>query len=178
MVAQSAIKKQSLFSVAATTNLGSWWMRARCSICRAFGFPDNQSSVVTTLVSTREATFVEWAATLLRVGTDTDVMLLTKLLKERGHMISLEQAEEMVEKTKHGEGTGIRTSGWGNFFFLETRSGPFEVGDIRTTTRDGRTWELRIHKFDLGGRRWEADGRWNIDAPLLVRNLDTSNLLF
>ena len=173
-----------LFSVVATTNLGaiagkptkrcfagSHW-RYRDSDFDSW-LPANQPNadecVIATLAPANDWTFAEVAATILGIGAGTDVALLGKALIENGHTMTLAQAEEMVEKTERGEKTGMRTDGYGHFFFVETgdRKNPVSVGFVR---RDGRGWDARV--LSLGfGFRWCAGDR------LLVRNLkDTSKL--
>jgi len=130
--------------------------------------PNADACVITTLALAKEWTFVEGAATILGIGAGTGIALLGKSLIENGHTMTLVQAEEMVEKTECNEKTGMRTDGYGNFFFVETGDpeNPVSVGFV---DRGGRDWRARVFSLDFGGR-WDAFSR------LLVRNLDTSKL--
>jgi hypothetical protein len=72
----------------------------------------------------------------------------------------------MEEATDRKEKTGMRTGGWGNFFFLENEDGSVSVGNV---SRVERAWHKHVNP--LGD-----DDRWGTAYRLLVRNLDTSKL--
>ena len=180
------IRKQSLLSVVATTQLGAVTGK-KTKNCFSTSSPryayrdsdfDNwlpanqpnaDSCAISTLAPSRDWAFVEVAAAILGIGAGTNVVLLGKALIENDHTMTLVQAEEMVEKTESGEKkTGMRTDGWGNWFFVETGDPetPVSVGDVR---RGGRDWYARVYRLDVGDC-WRADDR------LLVRNFDALKL--
>ena len=175
------VRKQSLFSVIATTRFGTVTGKKtkKCFIGSRYVYrdsdfdgwlpknqPDVDACIITTLAPIKDWTFAEAAAAILDIGVGTDIALMGKLLIEHGHTITLPQVEEMVEKTERNEKTGIRIDGWGNFFFVENEDGTVSVGFV---IRGERAWRADV--FRLGrGPRWGADGR------LLVRNLDASKL--
>ena len=178
-------KLTTLFSVVATTNLGVVGRKktAKCfPVGTRYAYRDSDfdnllpasqpkadKCVIATLAPAKDWTFAEVAATILGIGAGTDVALLGKALIENGYTMTLAQAEEMVEKTERGEKTGMRTDGYGHFFFVETgdRKNPVSVGYVY---RDGRAWYAFVRSLGLGFR-------WYADFRLLVRNLkDTSKL--
>ena len=173
-------KPTPLLSIIATTQLGAvaGKLTRKCFVGQRWrkGGRDkdfdnwlsaNQSSAekcaISTLAPSRDWMFEEGAATILGIGVGTDIVLLGKALIENDHTMTLVQAEEMVEKTESGEKkTGMRTDGWGNWFFVETGDPetPVSVGDVR---RGGRDWYARVYRLDNGNR-------WNADNRLFVRN--------
>ena len=177
-------KLTPLFSVIATTNLGTFDEKktVECFPRPRYVYrdsdldawlgatqPKTDACSITTLGLTKEWTFAEAAAKVLGIGAGTNVKLLGKLLIKNGHTITLTQAEEMVEATERGEKTGMRTDGYGNFFFVETgdKNNPVSVGRV---DRVGRDWSAFV--YSLGdGRRWRAAHR------LLVRNLSGTRVL-
>jgi len=129
--------------------------------------PDASECVITTLALTRNWTFIEAAQAILGVDT-TDVVVLGNALIKSGHPITLAQAEAMKKATERGDNTGMRTDGWGNFFFVETGDlkNPVSVGRV---DRDDRGWLALVYRLGSGSR-WYAGFR-----PLL-RNVDASKL--
>lgn len=177
-------EKVSFLSVVATTNLGAVGGKKtkKCFPKPRYGYragdfdnwlpakqPKADACAIATLAPSRGWTFAESAAAILGIGAGTDIVLLGNLLIEHGHTITLVQAEEMVEVTEREKKTGMRTDGYGNFFFVETGNpeNPVSVGCV---DRDSHVWNAYV--FSL------ADGyRGNADYRLLVRNLsDTSKL--
>lgn len=131
--------------------------------------PDANACVITTLGLSRDWMFAEAAAKVLGIGAGSNVILLGIALIENGHTMTLAQAEEMVEATERGEETGMRTDGWGNFFFVETGD-PKEPVSVGCVYRGERDWGASVYRLGYG-HRWYAARR------LLVRNLkDTSKL--
>lgn len=129
--------------------------------------PETVACTITTLTPSRDATFAQWAAFVLGVPADTSIEKLAALLKERGHTMTLAQAEAMVEATESKSGnTGMRTDGWANWFFVENKDGSVSVAFV---VRDVSGWFASVDRLGLG-LRWYADFR------LLVRNLDASKL--
>lgn len=179
-------KKQiPLFSVVATTNLGvvQGKKTKQCFPKPRYAYRDDDfdnwlpakqpkadACIIATLAPSREWTFAESAAAILGIGSGTGIVLLGNLLIEHGHTITLAQAEEMVEKTEYDEKkTGMRTDGWGNFFFVETcdSKNPVSVGCVGRGSHD---WDAEVVSL-ARGFRWDAGYR------LLVRNLsDTLKL--
>ncbi len=177
-------KPTPLFSVIATTNLGAVAGKKtkQCFTGSRYVYrdadfdnwlPANQSNadacVVSTLGFAESWTFAEAAAKLLGIGADSGVKLLGTALIENGHTMTLAQAEEMVEKTERVEKTGMRTDGYGNFFFVETgdTKNPVSVGRVY---RVERVWFAFVLRLD-DGSRWYALRR------LLVRNLSGASKL-
>lgn len=129
--------------------------------------PEATACTITTLTPSRDATFAQWAAFALGVPEDTSIEKLAALLKERGHTMTLAQAEAMVEATESKSGnTGMRTDGWANWFFVEDKNGSVSVAGVG---RGGSRWDAGVDW--LGG-----DDRWDAGDRLLVRNLDASKL--
>lgn len=181
--APAEAKSIPLFSVIAETNLDALGKKRtkECFPKPRYAYRDNNfdnwlpvnqpktdKCVIATLACTKDWTFAEAAAKVLGVGAGTSSKLLGKALIENGHTVTLVQAEEMVNKTEDGEETGMRTDGYGNFFFVETgdEDNPVSVGFVN---RGGRDWGADVDSLD-DGFRWYADRR------LLVRNLDASKL--
>jgi hypothetical protein len=134
--------------------------------------PANQSGAdagtITVLTPTKNWTFAEAAISVLNVSPDTPVDVLGKLLKERGHTMTLAQAESMTEATERGDKTGMVTNGWGNFFFVENKDGGISVVSVRR--RDG----IRLWCAGVGGLEYSYC--WRADLRIMVSNLDTSKL--
>lgn len=171
-------KHISFLSVVATTNLGvvQGKKTKQCFPKPRYAYrdgdfdswlpasqPNADECVITTLAPSQDWTFAEAVATVLGIGAGTDVVLLGNLLIQHGHTITLAQGEEMVEKTEHDEKTGMRTDGYGNFFFVETGDprNPVSVGYVIRVERD---WSADVSSL-ADGYRWDAGDR------LLVRNL-------
>ena len=178
------MRKQSLLSAVATTNLGpvagkstkDCFPRPRYAYRDAdfdnwlhANQPNADPCAIATLALSREWAFAESAAAVLGIGAGTDVLLLGKLLIEQGHTMTLAQAEEMVEKTERGEKTEISTDGYGNFFFVETGN-PKDPVSVGYVLRDERDWNARVDR--LG-----HDIRCYADSRLLVRNLSDASKL-
>jgi hypothetical protein len=172
-----------LFSVIATTNLDALGEKKTkdCFPKPRYVYRDNNfgnwlsanqpktdACVIATLALTKGWMFAEAAVRVLGVGAGTSIKLLGKALIENGHTMTLSQAEEMVEATERGEKTGMRTDGYGNFFFVETgnEDNPVSVGCV---DRGGGGWHARVDSLDDGNR-------WCAVTRLLVRNLDASKL--
>ncbi|MFZ1075205.1 MAG: hypothetical protein WAN50_02430 [Minisyncoccia bacterium] len=129
--------------------------------------PEAAACTITTLTPSRDATFAQWAAFVLGVPADTSIEKLAALLIERGHTMTLAQAEAMVEATESKPGnTGMRTDGWANWFFVEDKNGSVSVAGVN---RGDSRWNADVSR--LGN-----DDRWDADDRLLVRNLDASKL--
>ena len=165
-----------LFTFVTTTQLGPTGEKktSKCFtgalyVHRDFDFntwlPAKQSptmaSIVTTLASSRDWTFIQAAALVLGVSTETSVITLGNLLKERGHTMTLVQAEDMVERTERAEKTGLLTDGGTNFFFVEDEDGRISVGRV---VREVRGWGTYV--YSLGSR-----GVWGYDNRFLISNL-------
>jgi hypothetical protein len=93
---------------------------------------------------------------------------LGRSLIANDYTMTLTQAEDMVERTKRMEATGMRADGYGNFFFVET-------GDPKNPVSVGRVGHLD-HDWGAGVGRLVRSGRWGAGNRLLVRNLDASKL--
>src|SRR3989344_8286072 len=177
-------RKQSLFSIAATTSLVNIAGKPTkdCFTGSRYAYrdgdfdtllpakqPNTVACIISTLAPSREWTFVEGAAAILGIGAGTDIVLLGTALIENGHIMTLAQAEQMVEKTERNENTKMRVDGYGNFFFVETGDpkNPVSVGLV---FRDDRDWHAYVLLLDY-------DFRWHAGRRLLIRNLkDTLKL--
>lgn len=172
--------KHPLFAVIATTEQGEISEKAtkRCfagytyrddDLDRWLGAmqPASEAGVITTLGFKKGWLFAEAARALTGVEQAADMAALGRSLIENGYTMTLAQAEDMVERAKRGEQTGMRTDGYGNFFFVETGDpkNPVSVGHV--FRYDG--WDAHVQR--LGG-----DGRWGAGNRFLVRNLDASKL--
>lgn len=119
--------------------------------------PRADACTVTALTSAQDADFVEWARMIL--ASPIPDHSLEAQIKRSGYAIaSLPQIEEIVAVTERGIDTGVRTDGWGNFFFLENEEGGISVGQIRCLACG---WEPTIFRF-------RRRGRWY--GHFLVRN--------
>ena len=83
--------------------------------------PKTKPCVVTTLVPKKDASFAEWAGTIVGAGTSTDIVLLAKLLKERGYTMTFPQAERMVKVTESKLNGSARTESLNIFFFVKNK---------------------------------------------------------
>lgn len=130
--------------------------------------PKSDACAITTLGLKKDWLFAEAARALPGVSETSDIAALGRSLIANGYTMTLAQAEDMVERTKRNETTGMRTDGWGNFFFVETgdENNPVSVGYV---DRRGSRWSASVLRLG-SGRRWGAGYR------LLVRNLDASKL--
>ncbi|OYV63215.1 MAG: hypothetical protein B7X03_02635 [Parcubacteria group bacterium 21-58-10] len=130
--------------------------------------PETLVCVITTFAPPLKATFVEWAAAILSVPVNTPTRALGSLLVERGHTMTLVQAEDMMEQTKKGGLTGVRTDGWDNFFFVETGNEDDPVSVARISFSKSR-WEAGVLRFN-------SSFEWAAGHSLLVRSSDASKL--
>ncbi len=182
-LAEQREQQPKFFTHIATTNLAATVGKKtrKCFVGSRYTYRDNDfdnwlpanqpsadACVITTLASEQDWTFAEAAAKVLGVGAGTNIILLGKALIENGHIMTLAQAEEMIEANEHGENTGMHRDGRGNFFFVETEdeNNPVSVGGVG---RVERAWVAYVGWL-VSGDRWDAGGR------LLVRNLDASKL--
>ncbi len=130
--------------------------------------PDADSCTVSACAMGKDWLFVEAARALPGVGQTSDIAVLGRSLIACGYTVTLPQIEDLKVRTERGEDTGMRTDGYGNFFFVETGDpeNPVSVGYV---CRVDRGWVADV--FRLG-----RDDRWYVDYRLLVRNLDASRL--
>ena len=174
--------KLSLFTVIAATEQGEIAETETRTLFRDFAYRDNyfdnwlpdmqpksDPCVITTLGLKKYWLFSEAACSLPNVEQTSDIAALGRSLIANGYTMTLSQVEDMVERTKRGDATGMRTTdSLGNFFFVETadENDPVSVGDVY---RFGSGWRAKV-------RRLARDIRWRADNRLLVRNLDASKL--
>lgn len=131
--------------------------------------PDAGRCVISTLEFSEVLTFRKVAASILGISVDTDIKFLGKSLIERGYIMTLPQAEEMIEATERDENTGMQVNGCGNFFFVEIggENGPVSVG---SAYRVGYDWRAYIYRLvDLT--------RCNAGHRFLLRNLKNTSKL-
>ncbi len=178
-----ATKPTSFFSVIATTNLGAVTSKKtnRCFTNSRWAYRDGdfdnwleksqtgaEACSVTTCGILKDWTFIEAGHALPGAPQTNNTVELGNWLIQSGYALKPQQVEDLVEATEREEDTGLRTDGYGNFFFVETGNpkSPVSVGDVR---RVGRGWRADV--YSLGnGDRWDAGSR------LLLRNLDASKL--
>lgn len=178
-------EEQPLFSVIAATEQG--FIRvAETKTCfvdytwRDFDFddrlpaeqPKSDPCVITTLGLKKDWLIIEAARALPGIEQTADIAALGRSLIANGYTMSLAQAEDMVERTKRGEPTGVNNVGSGNFFFVETsdESKPVAVAYVLRQHPDRpSSWGAFFHELDF-------DNCWNVGHCLLVRNLDASKL--
>lgn len=177
-------EESQIFSIIETINLGAvpGKKTARCfkSILYAHrdsdfdnwlgkNQPDAAPCEVSVCTAGKEGwTFAEAACALPGVKQTSDTAALGRSLIINGYTVTLSQIEDLVESTERGEKTGLRTDGYGNFFFVETDNEyyPVLVGLVRRNVCD---WNANLDR--LG-----ADYRWHAVDRILVRNLDASKL--
>ena len=56
------------------------------------------ASVITEFVPKEGTTFVDWASEILSISPNTSIEWLSRLLKEHGHIMTLVQAEKIIEQ--------------------------------------------------------------------------------
>ncbi|MBI2030466.1 hypothetical protein HYT05_02485 [Candidatus Kaiserbacteria bacterium] len=184
-LAASMSEKQTLFSVIAMTPFDAIAGK-KTAECFSGGIWGNRDSdfdtllpadqpeaglaVVSTLEPSRDWTFAEAAATVLGVPVNTPSKMLGTLLIERCHTVTLPQVELMASAAERGVQNGLRTNGYGNFFFVETINPekPVAVGHVYRY-RAGSAWHTSINGLGRGSA-------WRFDCRLLVRNVDISKL--
>lgn len=134
--------------------------------------PKNQQErseqLVTVIRPEKTCTFIEFAQAVVGVTTN-DVKVLGDLLIQRGHTLTLTQAEHLAERTEAGETTGLRTDGCANFFFVET-----EKKDLLVAVGN-------VHRVGVGYWRAYAgmlgrNARWDVDHRFLLCNEHASKL--
>lgn len=122
--------------------------------------PAHTEGVISVYQMQKGMTFRETAAAVLQIGAGTSLDLLAKALKENGHVLTLPDIEQMVEKQESGEDVGLRTDGWANFAFVEDAVGSVSVARFR---RDHGRWYVDV-------RRLGYDNRCYAENYLLLRN--------
>lgn len=82
--------------------------------------PEADACVVTTLVPSQKESFADWATALPGSGASTEIRVLEKCLRERRYLLTLAQAERMVDITERYLQTFLkRENGWNIYFFVE-----------------------------------------------------------
>ncbi len=180
---EKPIKSPLTFSVIATTTLGrvagkktkecftgKWYAYRDSDFDGWLGKqqPDAPACTISVCAVNKDWIFAEAARALPGVEQTSDIAALGRSLIANGYTMTLPQAEEMVEATERGESAGLRTDGYGNFFFVETgdAENPVSVGYV---DRGDRVWLAILNRLD-NVNRWRAGRR------LLVCNLDASKL--
>jgi len=120
-------------------------------------------------------TFAGMCRAALRIADDAPLDEVERLLKERNHVLTLQQLDDMIERQEKfvnsrnspqpGEDVGLHTDGLANFFPVLDKNG--KVGVVRVP-RDGK-W----HRFV---RRLGNDYVWTRGRRLVLSNSDASNL--
>lgn len=130
--------------------------------------PDADACSITAIGFTSGWTLKEAVSIVVGSGVNASFQMLGRELVESGHIVTLPQVEEMIERTVRGENTGVR-SNHGNLFFVETgnKSNPVSVGYFSRS--DDMLW-------GTGAARLDDVRRWNFNDSLLIRNLRASKL--
>lgn len=117
-----------------------------------------QTSVgpVSMLAPVRAARFVEWAASVLGMPSDTPIKTLSELLIDRGHVLTNEQAIDIAKRT------GLKIDDYANYHFKVNCRGSVSVGSVYRT--GGRL--CSSYDFSLDDSRDRSIG-----SRLLVRQL-------
>ena len=180
---ESTVEAGPLFTVIATTNVDAVAGKktAECFTGSRWAYRDSDfdnwlaksqsgapKCAVTALGFSKGWSFIEAVRALPNAPQTDDVVELGNWLIERGCTLEPQQVEDRVEATERSENTGLRTDGFGNFFFVETGDvkNPVSVGHVY---RDGRDWNANVYRLD-------DDDRGYSDDRLLVCNLDTLKL--
>lgn len=112
----------------------------------------------------KPSTFIDIVKSVLKRNEATPDELQAELIK-LGHIVTLPQIEDAIERTEKGEKTGLLTNGYGNFFFVLNNQGGVSVVVVG---RDARRWHVYLSGFG-NGRGWRAGRRF------FFSNLDTSD---
>lgn len=123
--------------------------------------PDGKEGEFTVHQLEKQLNFREIAAAILGLDETSDLDLLAKALIENGHTVVPSQIESLIERTDAGENTGLRTDGWGNFFFVHNKEGGVSV--VFVYRYDDRQWYVVVRRFDY-------DHRWGAEARFFSRN--------
>lgn len=76
------------------------------------------------------------------------------------HTVVPSQIEVLIERSEQGEDVGLRTDGWGNFFFVEDKGGGVSVVVV---FRGSGRWVV-------GVRRLDDSYRWGVGRRFFSRN--------
>ncbi|MFI5260476.1 MAG: hypothetical protein ACHQU0_01615 [Candidatus Paceibacteria bacterium] len=131
--------------------------------------PKVGACVISTLELSSDWTFAEVAAKVLGFGVHSSKKLMGQILIDQAHIMTLPQAEEMVEMTERDGDTSMRIDGYGNFFFVETGSEDDPVSVVRVGRKDSSRWYTRVYKIGDKCRRRHG-------PCFLIPNLDASKL--
>lgn len=122
-----------------------------------------------------EFTFAEMFRVALKLADDAPLDVIERLLKERKHVLTLQQLDDMIERQEQfvtslnnpqlGENVGLRTDGLANFVPVLDKDGKVCVMRV---PRDGK-WERYV-------RRLGNDYVWIRGRRLVLRNSDASKL--
>ena len=131
--------------------------------------PEADACVITTLVPQQDVLFAEWAALLLEVSVSTDIALLEGLVKKHGYILTLAQAEFMVEVTERKLMVPRRrTNDWSIFFFVMNEDSSISVVRFfRYGCRLGRDGHRVLDILHLGNSHSR-----HAEKYLLVPNLN------
>ncbi len=139
--------------------------------------PEATACVIKTIATSRDRFLKDVLAVILGVEKVTDTRLLAPPLIERGHTITLPQAEKLADETKCYKKvvmpTGKLVSKHKTLFFVETGDprSPIAIGTIMPGAYGQEVPNLSVYMdwFDF-------DFPWVAGHHLFVRNLDTSKL--
>lgn len=180
---EAPAKRELFLSIVATTNLCATKGKktAECLVDSRYVHRDNfknwlgkyqsdaSACTVSACVVNKDWTFAEAVSALPYVMQTDDVVRIGHAIIACGYTLTLQQVEDLVERTRRGEKTGLLTN-WRNFFFIETDDPKnlVLVGGIDSSV--GRSLDsCHIHKL--------SDGlRWRSENPLLLCNMDASKL--
>jgi hypothetical protein len=127
---------------------------------------------ITTIMFAKEVTYPEAAAAIMDLSAEMNAHRLATHLIEDGHIMTLQQVEEMVSATERGEVTGMNVDKehYIRFFVDGCRDdflGEVLVGSIHRNKKSD--WGTAAYGFGNNGKQ-------SVGMLLLVRNLDVAKL--
>ena len=133
--------------------------------------PEADACVVTTLVPSQKESFAEWATALPGSCASAEIPALEKCLRERRYLLTLAQAERMVDITeRYLQVFWKRENGWNIYFFVENRDLSVSVMHIfRYGVRNMRV----LNTLHLGNSHPRHPKKF-----LFVPNLNTASPVF
>lgn len=133
--------------------------------------PETDACAVMTLVPSQKESFAEWAIALSGSCTSTDIPALEKCLRERQYLLTLGQAERMVEITERYLQTFWKCeNGWNIYFFVE--NGDLSVSVMHIFRYGVRNMRV-LNTLHLGNSHPRHPKKF-----LFVPNLNTASPVF
>lgn len=139
--------------------------------------PEAAACIIKTIATSRDRCLIEALAVILGVDKVRNSELLAPPLIERGHTITLPQAEKVADETRCYERRIISTdkplSEHETLFFVETGDprSPIAIGIIKPGV-----YEQKVPNLSAYVNWFEFDYPWVAGHHLLLRNFDASKL--